>query len=74
MDGNCKIKVRCCFCNSGIESTDLDPCGVDILTNWDKPKNKQHDQTFWCHLKCFRDRLHSAVAHNLLVDLLIDDE
>jgi len=65
--------VSCCFCDKNIESTNVNPCDINILTNWDKPKNKQHNQTFWCHIECLRDKLHKSVQQHLIVDLLTDD-
>jgi hypothetical protein len=64
----------CCFCNQSIESNRTDPCDVNILINWDKHKNKQHNQTFWCHLECFKNQLHDKIQSYLSVDLLLDDD
>jgi len=66
--------LLCCFCNNIIDSDVVNPCDISILTNWDKPKNKQHNQTFWCHINCFRKALHSEVRDNLVVDLLTDKD
>lgn len=73
MDGNCDNHsgVMCCFCNKNIKITDIDPCDIDILINWDKSKEKQHNQTFWCHLECFREKLHANIRIHLMVDLLV---
>lgn len=62
--------VLCCFCNMHIESDNINPCDLNILTNWDKEKDLQRNQTFWCHLECFRNKLHKNVRKHLLVDLL----
>lgn len=73
MDGNDTTEVLgllCCFCNEGVRSNQYDPCDLLIATNWDKPKNRQHDQSFWCHLECFRKALHKDIKQHLLVDLL----
>ena len=43
-----------------------------ILTNWDKPKSKQGNQTFWCHIDYFRKALHFDIRNDLVVDLLTD--
>ncbi len=66
--------VCCCFCNEKIESTDINPCDINILTNWGKSKNKQHNQTFWCHFECFREKLDKNVQQHLVVHLLTDNE
>jgi hypothetical protein len=76
MDGNCDNHsgVMCCFCNESIKITNIDPCDIDILINWDKSKEKQHNQTFWCHLECFREKLHTNIRIHLMVDLLAGDD
>ncbi|HEV2916971.1 MAG TPA: hypothetical protein VGW78_04440 [Candidatus Babeliales bacterium] len=77
MDGPCDNKsgVLCCFCNQNIAITNVDPCDINILTNWDKSKTKQNNQTFWCHLECFRNKMHENMKIHLVVDILsCDDE
>lgn len=69
MNTNIKeLKYRCCFCNSMIESTDVDPCDLNILINIDKSKDKQDNQTFYCHIHCFRETLHKDILKMLVVD------
>jgi hypothetical protein len=72
MDGlfDNKSGLACCFCYINIEVTDVDPCDINILTNWDKPKTKQSDQTFWCHLECFRSKMHPSLQIHLVVDII----
>lgn len=62
--------IQCCFCNSSIISTDKDPCEVIINTNWDKSLEKQSDQSFWCHLDCFKEKMHKSIQQHLLVHLV----
>ena len=67
--------LLCCFCNDDIIVTDVNPCDINILLNWDKQPNiKKRDQTFWCHLECFRSKLHNEVKIHLIVDLLSTDD
>lgn len=66
-------KFGCCFCNQIIRSSRTDPADVNILINIDKEKDQQYSQTFWCHVECFRDKLHEKVRihfhlHNILGD------
>lgn len=68
------MKVTCCFCNTGVESKNVDPCEIIIQTNWNKSKLKQHDQSFWCHLECFKGKMHDRLKQHLLVHLLSDKE
>ena len=64
------IRYRCCFCNELIQSTNVDPCDINILINCDKSKDKQDTQTFWCHIECFRRSLHDNIKKLLVVDLV----
>jgi hypothetical protein len=69
-----ELGFQCCFCSKGIESTDIDPCNLDILINIDKPKNKQSNQIFYCHIACFESKLHENIAKMLVVQYLDDEE
>jgi hypothetical protein len=66
--------VMCCFCDKNIVTSHIDPCDINILTNWDKAPEKQQNQTFWCHIGCFREVLHGNVKRHLVVDLLSNDD
>lgn len=68
------LNFTCCFCDNKIESNEIDPCDINILTNYDKPKEKQANQTFWCHLECFRKALHSDLRKHLVVNLLSNND
>ena len=65
--------VLCCFCNEGIISTYTDPCDISIACNWDRRKRKK-DQFFWCHLKCFKEKLHKDIQQHLFLEFLSDDD
>jgi hypothetical protein len=69
---------RCCFCNELIQSSNSDPCEIDILINIDKPKNKQYNQIFYCHMRCFKEKLHEKIRIHFALEYLIpsdsDDE
>ena len=41
----------CCFCGKDIDSVDPDPCCITVTTARDE------GQMWWCHAKCFRERL-----------------
>jgi hypothetical protein len=68
-----ELKYRCCFCNMLIESDNVNPCDLNILINIDKPKDKQDNQTFYCHIACFKEKLHEEIKKLLIVHL-VDDE
>lgn len=73
MVGNYKmenLRYRCCFCDQMIVSTNVDPCDLNILINYDKSKDRQDNQTFWCHIECFRKSLHDDIKKLLVVDLV----
>ena len=66
------IGFMCCFCDKNIESTNVDPCDLNILINLDKSKEYQDNQTFYCHIECFREKLHKNI-HNYLVVRMVDE-
>jgi hypothetical protein len=68
-----KLECTCCFCNQGIVSTSVDPCDLNILINWDKPKNDQMNQSFYCHIACFKEKLHSKMKSYLMIDTIEDE-
>ena len=62
--------MTCCFCNKSIIVTNLNPCDINIMTNWDKPNDKQKNQTFWYHLECVWQKIHPDIQQHFIVDLL----
>jgi hypothetical protein len=70
-----KAGVSCCFCDEDIIITDIDPCDITIMANWISPhRTKRRDQFFWCHLECFRSKMHDGVKPYLMLDLLSERE
>ena len=67
-----ELCYRCCFCNTKIQSSNVDPSDVNILINIDKPEEKRDNQTFYCHVNCFRENMHSAMRGYLVVDIIDD--
>jgi len=76
MDGNKAdyTNYRCCFCGTLIESSQGDPCAIDILINIHKPKNQQYNQVFYCHMECFREQLHDDVRLHFALECLIPSD
>ena len=73
MNGN-KIKgtgYRCCFCGIIIQSSQGDPCAIDILVNIQKQKNQQYNQIFYSHMECFREQLHQEIRLHFALECLI---
>ncbi len=46
---------QCFICGESIEDKGgVDPCGIDLIANIDKPTDKLNYQRFYSHLKCFK--------------------
>lgn len=52
------LAYQCSFCGRGIASSTVDVTGLVVAINWDKEKEKQHDQQFFVHLECFQKVMH----------------
>jgi hypothetical protein len=52
------MEYKCFICNEEIstkkDKRGLDPCSVTLTTNIDLSRGKQREQTFFCHIECFR--------------------
>jgi len=68
------LLYRCCFCGKTIKSTNVDPCDLNVLINCDKPKGKQDNQSFYCHISCFREKLDKTLIKLLVVDLVEEED
>lgn len=64
------IKYQCCFCGKNIESTNIDPCSINAMINFDKTEDKQHHQDFFCHFLCLKKILDKNVP--LYLEYLVD--
>jgi len=49
----------CCFCGLQIDQTDIDPCRITVETN------KEKWQVWFCHSKCFKDRINKNAEIDL---------
>ena len=38
----------------GVPGLPLDPCALVVVSNIDKERHEQKEQTFYCHFECFR--------------------
>jgi hypothetical protein len=45
---------NCCICNKAVYEDGFDPCAVLLVTNIESPRSEQREQTFFCHIECFR--------------------
>lgn len=67
------LKYRCCFCNKMIEPNQINPCDLNILANIDKPKDRSENQSFYCHVECFKSCLHDYSKDLLIIDISEDE-
>jgi len=54
------LNYKCCICKQKIKSEDrqlnnLNPCSLRKNTNFDGTSLEQKEQTFFCHLQCFKE-------------------
>jgi hypothetical protein len=74
MDGNKEnLELLCCFCNKKIESSNVNPADLNIQINWDKSKDMQYNQTFFCHIECFKEKLHDSIKNSLYLSSILGD-
>lgn len=64
---------QCCFCGTAIEGRSPDVGGLLYTTAIHGEPEGQHEQQFYCHTNCLRERLHKA-AHLYAVELCEIDE
>ena len=75
MDGNeTNNNYLCCFCDMVIVPSHGSPMEIDMLINFDKPKNKQDNQSFYCHMECFKKELHPKLKIHFHLDSFINEE
>jgi len=63
-----ELKYRCCFCNQRVEAGDVDPCDINIITKIDRPRDERESQVFYCHMECFKARMHDYARSYLVID------
>ena len=59
------LECQCCFCGQGIErgggvDGKLDPCAVVVVGYWQEEGSQQLEQQFFCHLECFKAKMHDS--------------
>lgn len=62
--------VKCCFCGENINSDNINPCELIVISNWDKSADQQNDQVFWTHMKCLSNKMHDSVKQYFVLDIL----
>ena len=66
------LNFLCCFCNQTIESSHVNPCDINILINVNKHKDQQYNQSFYCHIACFREKLNPALKLHFHIATILD--
>lgn len=74
MFNNKPLGYTCCFCNSSIESTQIDPCNINVLGQYDKTTKDKPSQDFYCHFECFKEKLHQEITGYFLIDIFQADD
>lgn len=75
-----KLKFTCCFCNKGIQQTEIDPMNINIMGNYDKYLKKNMtlkdlpSQDFYCHFACLKNKLDAYFQGYFTEDNFIVEE
>jgi hypothetical protein len=51
----------CCFCGNAIQPESPDIGSLLYTTDWDKPKEGQHEQGLFCHAECLQAKVHPTI-------------
>jgi hypothetical protein len=62
------LNYRCCFCTRIIESDNVNPCDLNISTNAFTACEEREDIGFYCHVECFKSKLHQECKDYLMID------
>ncbi len=75
MDGDKQNNLYlCCFCGNLIISSNGNPTEIDMLMNFDKPKNEQKNQSLYCHMECFKKELDPKLKIHFHLDTFVSEE
>lgn len=58
---------QCVFCAKRINKGALDVSSLILILKWDRPRDVQRTQQFFCHAECFRSRIHESVTRYLFI-------
>lgn len=60
------VTYQCCFCGEHVdENSELNPCFIQIDSNFGMEESEQLRQAFFCHYGCFKSSLDPGVAMHL---------
>lgn len=71
---NKQLGFTCCFCGEGIKSTDIDPCRVNVMGNYENSTKDSSSQDFYSHFDCFKGLMHESTSGYFLETNFLDDE
>jgi hypothetical protein len=63
-----------CFCKNDTGVDSINPCDINVLTDWNRTTKKQDNQTFYCHIECFKCVLHETIRGYLIIPTLDDED
>ncbi len=69
---NESLGFSCCFCSQSIMALDKYPADLHITVNIDKSEDQQHDQFFFCHTDCFKNKLHNNIKSYFTLEQIED--
>jgi hypothetical protein len=52
------LTVSCAICGETVAAEGIDPCALVVVTRWNRPKDEQGVQQWFCHSACAKATLH----------------
>jgi hypothetical protein len=65
-------QYQCCFCGEMISDRTPDPCSLALTAGFTQAPDRQVNQGFFCHMECFKKRLHPTTP--FYAEDILDDE
>lgn len=56
------LEFECCFCEKDIESTNVDPSILTIMTHTTEDEEDANSQDFFCHFSCFQKKISPNIS------------
>ena len=64
------IEYECFICKGTVSGEDttssLDPCTIVLVANFDRVRDEQREQQFFCHFECFRRVVNNDGIMNIM--------
>ena len=68
-----ELTYQCCFCGELVKANNSSLISILAILNWNNEIKEQHEQQFFCHVLCFKQKLNPQVPL-YLADLVDDQE